>query len=152
MPIETFSVVHYAPDGEILGQSDLTIDQLSARWLNVCHDLIDAAGPVFDGSMGSTMERFSIECAGAICRFKVSGVVLFSAVMVTSAAASNSQQTLSWFANQLHPGAPFDVPARFPVVLVLDTFAAGIAESDAAALFQLVYHFAGAYFSWSDTD
>jgi hypothetical protein len=145
----TFSITQYAPDGEILGQADMTIDQLSTRWLCVCHDLIDAAGPVFDRSMGSTLERFSIECTGAICRFKVNGVVLFSAVMLTSVADAHFQQTLSYFATQLDPASPFEVPARFPAVLVLNTFASGINESDATALFQLVYHFAGAYFSWS---
>lgn len=147
--METFSVVHYAPDGEILGQSDLAIEKLSSRWLSVCHDLIDTGGPVFDRSMGGSLERFSIQCAGAICHFKVNGVVLYSAVMVVDAAAANFQQALSYFAAQLDDGAPFDAPARFPAVLVLNTFAAGIHESDAAALFQLAYHFAGAYFTWS---
>lgn len=85
----------------------------------------------------------------AIYRFKINGVVLFSAVMLPSVAAANFQQTLSYFATQLDPASPSEVPARFPAVLVLNTFASGINESDAAALFQLVYHFAGAYFSWS---
>ena len=143
-----FSVAHYAPDGELLGQSDLELDQLSSRWLGICHDLIDAAGPMFERSLGGTLERFSIECAGAICRFKVDGVVLYSAVLVASAAATNLQQTLTYFASQLDPGAPFEVPAGFPAFLVLNTFAPGIDDDDRAALFELAYHFAGAHFSW----
>jgi len=147
--MEAFSVAHYAPDGELLGRSDLEVEQLSGLWLGICRDLIDSSGPVFDRSMGGTLERFSIECAGTICRFKANGVVLFSTVLITSAAAANLQQTLSYFAAQLDPGATFEAPVRFPALLVLNTFAPGIDEDDRAALFQLAYHFAAAHFSWS---
>ena len=147
--MEAFLVAHYAPDGEVLGMSDLAANQLSARWLGVCRDLIDAAGPVFDRSLGSTLERFSIECAGPICRFKVNGVLLYSAVLIASGAAANLQQTLSFFSGQLEVGAPFEAPAYFPAFLVLNTLVPGVDESERAALFELAYHFAGAYFSWS---
>ncbi|MBD7923163.1 hypothetical protein [Xanthomonas bonasiae] len=129
--------------------SDLDANQLSARWLGVCRDLIDAAGPVFDRPLGSTLERFSIDCAGPICRFKANGLPVYSAVLITNGATANCQQTLSFFSGQLEAGAPFEAPAHFPAFLVLNTLALGVAESDRAALFQLAYHFAGAYFSWS---
>ncbi len=45
--MDTFSLSHYAPDGELLGSANFSIDQLSPRWLAVCGDLLDACGPVF---------------------------------------------------------------------------------------------------------
>jgi hypothetical protein len=97
--------------------------------------------------MGSTLEHFSIECAGPICYFKVGGTVLYSTVLLTASTAATREQSLAHFADQLAAGTPFSTPDRFPAILVLNTFAPGIDESDRAALFQLAYHFAGAYFT-----
>ena len=145
--MDTFSLAHYAPDGELLGSDSFSTGQLSPRWLGVCGDLLDTHGPIFSRSMGSTLERFSIECAGPICYFKVGGTVLYSTVLLAASTAATREQSLAHFAAQLAVGAPFAAPDRFPAFLVLNTFAAGIDESDCAALFQLAYHFAGAYFS-----
>ena len=145
--MDTFSLSHYAPDGELLGSADFSISQLSPQWLAVCGDLLDACGPVFSRSMGGTLERFSIECAGPICHFKVGGTVLYSTMLLTDSAATTREQSLAHFRRQLAHGASIAAPERFPAFLVLDTFAPGIDEPDRAALFQLTYHFAGAYFS-----
>jgi len=144
--MDTFSLAHYAPDGELLGSADFSTDQLSPRWLGVCGDLLDACGPIFSQSMGSTLERFSIECAGPICYFKVGGTVLYSTVLLSESAAANRKHSLAHFTAQLPSDAPFSAPDRYPAMLVLSTFAPDIDESDRAALFQLAYHFAGAYF------
>ncbi len=52
---------------------------------------------------------------------------------------------LANFRGKLAQIASFAAPKSFPAFLVLDTFAPGIDEPDRAALFQLTYHFAGAY-------
>ena len=145
--MDTFSLSHYAPDGELLGSAEFSISQLSPRWLSVCGDLLDAYSPVFSRSMGSTLERFSIECAGPICYFKVGGAVLYSTILLATSAAATREQSLAHFRGQLAQDASLAAPEHFPAFLVLDTFAPGIDESDRAALFQLAYHFAGAYFS-----
>lgn len=145
--MDTFSLAHYAPNGELLGSHDFSTDQLSQRWLDVCGHLLDAHGPVFSQSMGSTLERFSIECAGPICHFKVGGTVLFSTVLLTTTAVATRDQSLAYFAAQLGASAPFVAPCHLPAFLVLNTPAPEIEESDCAALFQLAYHFAAAYFS-----
>ena len=146
--MDTFSLAHYAPDGELLGSADFSPDQLSSRWLEICRDLVDAGGPVFSRSMSSPLERFSIDCAGPICHFKVNGTVLFSTVLLASASAANYQQSVAHFSAQLTSGTSLQIPSHFPAFLVLNTFAPGIEEADREALFQLAYHFASAYFSW----
>jgi hypothetical protein len=145
--MDTFSLSHFAPDGKLLGSANFSIDQLSPRWLAVCGDLLDACGPVFSRSMGSTLERFSIECAGPICHFKVGSTVLYSTTLLTDSAATSREQSLAHFRRQLAKISLFAAPRSFPAFLVLDTFAPGIDEQDRDALFQLTYHFAGAYLS-----
>ena len=144
--MHTFSVSHYAPDGEQLGSADFAIDQLSPRWLAICGELLDAYGLVFSRSMGSTLERFSIECAGPICYFKIGGTVLYSTVLLVSSAAASCKDSVAHFCGQFSQDVAIAIPENFPTFLVLDTFANGVEDNDRAALFQLAYHFAGAYF------
>ena len=147
--MDEFSLAQYAPDGEILATGNLSVSQLSPRWLDLCSDLLNTYGPVFSRSMRSTLERFSIECAAPICHFKVDGSILYPTVLLVSSAEANHRQAVAHFVAQLSSDTPFTAPDRFPAFLVLNTFAPGIDENEGAALFQQAYHFAGAYFIWA---
>ena len=147
--LDTFLVAHYAPDGELLGSAALSLEQLSSRWLAVCSDLIESSGgPVFARPLGGTLAHFTVECAPGFCYFKVSGVTLFHAVLLRG-TGGNSPSLLAHFAGLIRQPAESLAPASYPAALVLNTFAPGVAEQDREAMFQLAYHFAGAYFSWA---
>jgi len=147
--VEKFRVAHYAPDGELLGSAEFDLAQLSSRWMAACSDLIEAnGGPVFARSLGSTLEHFTIESAPGFCSFKVSGVTLFHAVLLTG-SEGNTPALLAHFGGLLHQPVESLAPPHYPAALVLNTLAPGVSEQDREAMFQLAYHFAGAYFIWA---
>jgi hypothetical protein len=147
--METFRVAHYAPDGELLGTAEFLPEQLSSRWLAVCSNLIEInGGPVFAQSMGGTLQHFAIECAPGFCYFKVSGVTVFHAVLLTG-SEGNTPALLAHFGNLVRLPVKSLAPHHYPAALVLDTLSPGVSEQDREAMFQLAYHFAGAYFTWA---
>jgi hypothetical protein len=133
----------------MLGSAEFGLAQLSTRWLEACSNLIETSGgPIFARALGGSLERFSIECAPGMCSFAVSDIPLFHSVLLTS-GQGNSPALLSHFGALLGQESEQLAPPHYPAALLLNTFAPGVSEQDREAMFQLAYHFAGAYFSWA---
>lgn len=138
----------YAVDGALLYSGQLARDKLSARWVQLWRDLLDARGPVFACSLGSTLTRFSVDSVPGICHFKVDDTVVYIAAVLPSDTAENYQTSLGHFAGLLDSRAHFHPPERCPAFLVLNLEQADIAAVERDALFELAYHYAGAYLDW----
>ena len=157
--IESFSVHHFAFDGEALGSHSFQVAQLSPRWLGVCSALLEANGPVFDQNMGSTLEHYQLKCTGGICHFSVSSAPALFAAIVPSPNQMQSEAVLSTFAahvgsfplvkQQCKNVAAFlhaiAAVSDRPALIVVNWFNAEVQEQDQEAIFQLALHFAAAY-------
>ena len=146
--MDAFAIACFAPNGELLGSSELQVSELSSKWLGVCTELIEAGGPILDESMGSTLSDYRIKCTAGLCHFTVSGQLLYVAAIFPRSADEQNAQLMRVFTQQL--GRTFPVDASGPLFLVVNLLKQDVPEADSAAMFQLAYHFAAAYLKWRD--
>ncbi len=147
--METFTVTHYAPDGELFGSSALKYSELSTKWLRICTDLIDSYGPIFDQSMGSTLSHYRIKCTAGLCHFSVNGHIVFIGAMLPPSVEPQNIDLLQTLSSQV--GRTFSVSPSRPHFLVVDLLEVRVPEGDRHAMFQLSYHLAAAYLLWRGT-
>jgi hypothetical protein len=161
--MDSFATHHFAPDGESLGSGQIEISQLSPRWLVVCASLLGDNGPIFEQSMGSTLERYRIKCTAGICHFSVSGAPSLYAVVIPPGNGVQGAGLLNTFIN--HIGASQTIQQQcanvscfqaalaaitdWPAFIVVNWFNSEIPESDQEAIFQLALHFAAAYLQFA---
>jgi hypothetical protein len=158
---ETFVVNHFAFDGETLGSTTIGPSELSERWFAVADALL-SDGPVFNRTLGSTLDHYEIKCTAGICEFRVSGAPAFFGILLPQDAEEQNQKLFEVFAAQLRSSRPVkdgssdtaclleslaSIKVR-PACIVINWFNADVAEVDQEAMFQFVYHFAAAYFQW----
>lgn len=160
--MESFTAYHFASDGESLGSRLLEASQLSPRWLAVCSELLADNGPVFECSMGSTLEHYRIKCTAGIVHFSVSNAPALFAAIVPDQPHVQAEAVLTTFATHVGALTPVKqqcpdvasfqraiaaIPER-PAYVVLNWFNAEVPEPDQEAIFQLSLHFAAAYLRW----
>lgn len=147
--MDSFTLQHFAFDGEILGSSELKFSQLSEKWLKLCSELLDYHGPVFGTYLGSTLNHFHVKCTAGFCCFSVHNQVLYVAALLSSGSSEQNSKLIGLLSSQF--GHTFPITHTEPALLIVNLLNEEISENEQHAMFQLAYHFAAAYFCWKST-
>ena len=153
----SFTAVSYAPNGERYGDGVWQLDALSPKWLDVCEQIFDANGPIFEFNMGHQLSHFDINFTAGLAQLYVHKRSSVTAAMLNGSAADDG--LLDVFCGKLPAYEPIqqlcsDVPAFIhairgesarPCCIAVIWGNPDIGDADYDANLQLLNHLAGAY-------
>ncbi len=153
-----FAVHLFFPDGEAPVSSQWAFKDLSERWLTVCSDLLNEAGPVINRNMGNTLSHFDVKMGGPMGELLAFRHLCFIFAISLGEDSEQDKATVEHFEKTLQTTADaggqnlcdqvrhvIQNAASTPTFLVLDMVAVEVSDDQKEALLQLGTHLAGAY-------
>ena len=159
-----FFIVPFAFDGEQVGSGYWPLSRLSAKWLGVCSEFIQAHGPVFDapwsGKLSHIRTKFTSASGAAIGTFFVQSEIV-SSVLLLNGSSPNAEQTVAkmfadsltkTFQSQLRQ-PPTDSFSKIssiserPLMVIVHLPAPDVSDDDQEIVRELALHLAGAFFA-----
>lgn len=161
--IDCFNINVFYPDGASPESGSQRIEDLSDRWLSVCAQMLEEAGPVFGRNMGSTLSHFDIRMSGPIAELAAYGRTCFNLAMTSGINAEQDVATSNYFRGVLKEMATcfgtavtdeanesIDSSRSHATLLVLDRCVADVDDEQKQALLQLGFHLVGAYYAFAE--
>ena len=145
--METFKVIHCAMDGELLESADLEFSNLSPKWLNYCSELL-TSGPTFSTTLDGPLSTWRVTCTAGLCRFEIDDTLVLVGVVLRPNAEQQNQALLNLLSSPEWNAVLAHTPSERPMFAVADLLPEAGSDENNEALFQLAYHFAGAYLKW----
>lgn len=142
----SFTIAHYALDGESLGVATRNSADLSQQWMDVCSQFFDTHGPIFSESMGGTLSRYMVKCTAGMFEFRVAESRVFVGAVLVGRNEEQDRALAKVLA--LHVKS-VDVPTPRPLFVVVNLLNQEVTQNDQHAMFELAVHFAAAYLVWS---
>jgi hypothetical protein len=157
-----YHVAAFVPDGELEGSAELTILNLSPRWLSICSGMLVHYGDNFRASFGGPLGHIELKLVSAngagLGMFFVHGILATSTAYFRGHNSLSEQQVLESLLSSLRESKlvqsvassrfPFEALRTLqmrPLHVVIPWAPDTISDQDQGLVQEISTHFAGAY-------
>ena len=162
MRTQSFFTAPFAVDGEMLGLGEISIAQLSPKWLGVCGNIIGAHGDTFRVSLGQALSHLEIQLTASrgagLGTFFANSEIVVSTAYLRGTDRALEQVVLSSFVDSINRTTvgrqAGTSPSRFwsmlsisqrPLQVVIAWGNPQVSTQDAELVRELATHFAAAF-------